>query len=199
MTTLGPLSRQTVHLCIDMQNLFDEGSPWCTPWMRRVLPVVRRVAERHAGRTIFTRFMPPTRPEELPGTWRHYYERWPQMTLERLEPGMVELLDPLRALVPPAVVVDKSFYSPFHETGLIDLLREREVDTLVMTGAETDVCVASAVLDAVDYGFRIVLVKDGCCSSSDATHDGLLELYSSRFSSQIEVADAETVLASWPD
>ena len=81
----------------------------------------------------------------------------------------------------------------------IDLLREREVDTLVMTGAETDVCVASAVLDAVDYGFRIVLVKDGCCSSSDATHDGLLELYGSRFSSQIEVADAETVLASWPD
>jgi len=33
----GPLGGRTVHLCIDMQNLFAEDTPWHTPWMKRVL------------------------------------------------------------------------------------------------------------------------------------------------------------------
>jgi hypothetical protein len=30
-----PLSAHTVHLCIDMQNVFAEPTPWHTPWMTR--------------------------------------------------------------------------------------------------------------------------------------------------------------------
>jgi hypothetical protein len=41
----GPLTDRTVHLCIDMQNLFALDTPWHTPWMDRVLPVVTRIAE----------------------------------------------------------------------------------------------------------------------------------------------------------
>jgi hypothetical protein len=51
----GPLSKHTIHLCIDMQNLFALNTPWHTPWMARVLPVVTRLAERHPSRTVFTR------------------------------------------------------------------------------------------------------------------------------------------------
>ena len=54
----GPLAGRTMHLCIDMQNLFAEDTPWHTPWMKRVLPVVAGIAERHAEQTIFTRFIP---------------------------------------------------------------------------------------------------------------------------------------------
>ena len=66
-----------------------------------------------------------------------------------------------------------------------------------MTGSETDVCVLGTVLGAVDHGFRVILVRDGVCSSSDAGHDALLEVYHRRFSLQIETADAETVLSRW--
>ncbi|MGY4466887.1 nicotinamidase-related amidase [Bradyrhizobium sp. LB9.1b] len=41
----------------------------------------------------------------------------------------------------------------------------------MITGAETDVCVLSTVLGAVDLGFRVVIVKDALCSSSDVGHD----------------------------
>jgi nicotinamidase-related amidase len=53
------------------------------------------------------------------------------------------------------------------------------------------------VLGAVDLGFRTVVVRDAVCSSSDEGHDTLMKLYLTRYSEQIEVADAETILAEW--
>ena len=193
----GPLGKRTIHLCIDMQNLFALDTPWHTPWMARVLPVVARIAGRHPERTVFTRFIPPQRPEQMPGSWRRYYERWRDLTRERLEPRLLDLVPPLAALAPPATVIDKRFYSPFAEPGLPDLLSRCGADSLVMTGAETDVCVLAAVLDAIDLGYRVVLATDALCSSSDQTHDALLTLYRNRFGQQIETAESGTILASW--
>lgn len=193
----GPLSERTVHLCVDMQNLFAEATPWHTPWMARVLPVVEEIARRHARQTVFTRFIPARSPEATAGAWRRYYRRWEDMTLERIDPELVELVPPLARLVPPAVVIDKQVYSPFLGSGLARLLRERRADGLVITGAETDVCVLAAVIGAVDLGMRVVLATDAICSSSDTTHDALLTLYHQRFSEQVETADCETILSNW--
>ena len=55
----------------------------------------------------------------------------------------------------------------------------------------------AAVLDAVDLGYRVIIVRDAVCSSSDRTHDAPMSLYHHRFRHQIEVADAEEVLAAW--
>jgi nicotinamidase-related amidase len=165
--------------------------------MERVLPVVTRIAERHRTRTVFTRFIPPERPEQMPGSWQRYYERWRDLTLERIDPQWLDLVPSLAALVPPAEIVDKRFYSPLLEPKLPDLLRRRGTETLVITGAETDVCVLSAVLDGVDLGYRVVLVTDAICSSSDATHDALLTLYRNRFSQQIEAVTSGALLACW--
>lgn len=193
----GPLTDRTAHICVDMQNVFAEETPWHTPWMARVLPVVTRIAAGHPSRTVFTRFIPPQRPDGMPGSWRRYYERWRGLTLERIDPRLIELVPPLAALVPPAEVIDKRVYSPFSEPQLSALLRRRKIDSLVITGAETDVCVLAAVLDAVDLGYRVVLATDALCSSSDATHDALLTLYHNRFSQQIETATSEAILACW--
>ena len=193
----GPLGEHAAHLCIDMQNLFAEDTPWNTPWMKRVLPVVTRIAEAHAERTIFTRFIPVHRPEEAGGAWHRFYRRWTELTLERIDPELLELVPRLRGLVPPAMVIDKRVYSPFSEPALPKLLRERQIDTLVITGAETDMCVLGAVMDAVDLGYRVVLGRDAVCSSSDQTHDALMTLYRSRFSEQIETADTQAILAAW--
>jgi nicotinamidase-related amidase len=76
-------------------------------------------------------------------------------------------------------------------------LRARGADTILVTGGETDVCVAATVLGGVDRGCRIVLVKDGLCSSSDEAHDAALCPYERRFGQQVEVAAAEMVIATW--
>jgi nicotinamidase-related amidase len=197
MLPYGPLDDQTVHLCIDMQNLFAGDTPWHTPWMERVLPAVHEIAECRPHQTIFTRFIPPEHAEDMPGSWRRYYRRWRDLTLERVDPGLIDLLPPLAALVPPAMVIDKSVYSPFAAPQLTSVLRQRRTNNLVVTGAETDVCVLAAVMDAVDEGYRVVLAVDAICSSSDRTHEALMTLYRERFYEQIEVADRATILACW--
>jgi nicotinamidase-related amidase len=193
----GPLTRSCVHLCVDMQNLFAKGTDWATPWLERVLPVVERIAAAKPERTVFTRFIPADRPGEGEGTWQRYWERWKSMTLEALPPGTVDLLPPLARLVPPAAVLDKRVNSPWIGTDLDERLRARGADTLVVTGAETDVCVLAAVLGAVDRGYRVVIPTDAICSSSDQTHDALLTLYRNRYGQQVETATADEVLRSW--
>ena len=193
----GPLTSQTVHLCVDMQRIFSTEGPWPTPWMERVLPTVTRIAERFPERTVFTRFITPETPEQATGVWRHYYERWRQTTREHLDPRLLELMPPLARLAPPAPVFDKPVYSAFAGHRLHDHLQERSADALVVTGAETDVCVLATVLGAVDHGYRVIIVTDAVCSSSDEGHDSLLKLYHERYSQQIETADSETILSLW--
>jgi low affinity Fe/Cu permease/nicotinamidase-related amidase len=164
-------------------------------WLERVLPAVVRLAEARRERTVFTRFVPPERPEDAAGAWRRYYAHWRDMTGDRLDPHLIQLVPPLASLAPPAIVIDKAHYSPFKEPALRQALRQLGADALVITGGETDVCVLAAVMDAVDASFRVVLAADALCSVSDESHDAVLRHFGSRFSEQIEVASINEILA----
>jgi nicotinamidase-related amidase len=165
--------------------------------MSRVLPVVSELAGRHPERTIFTRFIRPKRPSDMPGMWQRYYTRWKEATRERLDPALLELLPALAKLCPLAEVLDKTLYSAFSNPQLLELLRAKEADGLIITGSETDVCVLATVLAAVDLGYRVILVSDAVCSSSDEGHDALMKMYHKRYTEQIEVADAVTIMERW--
>lgn len=193
----APLSSSAVHLCIDMQNLFAPGAPWAAPWIERVTPVVTAIAERFAAHTIFTRFIPPKHPNDMPGAWRRYYTKWRQITREHIDPELLALLPSLARLVPPASVIDKTRYSAFAGSGLTAQLARRKADTVIVTGSETDVCVLATVSSAVDRGLRVIIVIDAICSSSDEGHDSMLQVYRGRYSEQIELASAETILSQW--
>ena len=115
----------------------------------------------------------------------------------RLDPRFIQLVPPVQKFIPPANVFDKPIYSAFFRSALHLRLRERKVDTLIVTGSETDVCVLSTALGAVDYGYRIIVVKDDLCSSSDQSHDALVMLYAQRFDMQIELVEAEEIFDAW--
>lgn len=119
------------------------------------------------------------------------------MTLDQVGEDRVELVPELQAFVPPARILDKPVYSPWRGTELAASLLRANIDTLVVTGAETDMCVLATVLGAVDLGFRVVVVSDALCSSSDESHDHLIDLYHDRFGQQIETAECDEVLDAW--
>jgi len=50
---------------------------------------------------------------------------------------LLELMQPLEALCPPAIVIDKTRYSALAEPGLAAHLRQREADPLIVSGSET--------------------------------------------------------------
>jgi nicotinamidase-related amidase len=74
------------------------------------------------------------------------------------------------------------------EPQLLEHLQSRDADGLIVTGSETDVCVLATVLGAVDLGYRVIVVRDAVCSSSDDGHDALMTLYHQRYTQQIEIA-----------
>ncbi len=180
-----------------MQRLFAEPTEWFVPWLPKVLPNVLQIAERHPERTIFTRFIPPQDPEQAGGAWRDYYRRWRSMTRDCIDRRLLELVEPLRRLVPPAKVLNKTVYSALAHPPLAHSLRRHGIGTLIVTGGETDVCVLATVMAALDLGFHVVLPEDALCSGNDATHDALMKLYRARFSQQIEATTTERILREW--
>lgn len=193
----GGLTETAAHLCVDMQRMFAEDTDWHTPWMDRVLPNVVALAERNPEQTVFTRFIPLRSAEDGHGTWTRYYGRWPRMTLEALPPGMIDLVPELQGFAPPAWIIDKRLYSPWTITELHPRLRQSGIDTLIITGGETEVCVMATMIGAIDLGYRVVLTMDALCSSADETHDAMLRIYDSRFGMQVETAETAEILDSW--
>jgi hypothetical protein len=86
---------------LDMQEVYARDTPWHTPWMSRVLPIVCNIADHHPEQTIFTRFIPPVRPETVHGTWRRFYECWCDMTRDRIAPELLEASRSRRAAAKP--------------------------------------------------------------------------------------------------
>lgn len=197
VATLTEPITDAVHLSVDMQNIFARGGVWETPWMERVLPVIVEIAGRYTTRTVFTRFITPMNGTDRPGRWRRYFGKWHRATRAELPSSELELVPALQRFVPPARVLDKPAYSAFSESPLAEFLLQKNVSTLVVTGAETDVCVLASILDAVDLGFRVVLVEDAVCSSSDAGHDALMTLYRTRYSEQIELIKSQELPLLW--
>jgi nicotinamidase-related amidase len=194
----GPVAENTVHLCVDMQRMFAGATAWQMPWLPRVLPNIITISDVRPTHTIFTRFLPAREPGAGAGMWKHYYERWHMMTIERMGPDQVDLVPELAKFVPPARVFDKYVYSPWTGTTLHLDLKNGDIDTLIITGGETDVCVLSTVLGAIDWGVRVILVTDALCSSANETHDAMMDIYLNRFGQQVETVTTETLFAAWP-
>jgi nicotinamidase-related amidase len=184
------------HICVDAQRMFAEDTPWHVPWMARVLPQLTEVSQRHAERTVFTRFVPPLRAQDARGSWKDYYEKWWMMTGEHLSEELLDLAPPLQRLVPPARVHDKMTYSPWVDGRLASHLRQEGVQTLVITGGETDVCVLATVLGAIDFGFQVIVLSDAVCSGADETHDAAVGLLGDRFSVQLKLLETDAFLCS---
>lgn len=194
----GEIGENAVHVCVDMQRMFQRDTAWAMPWMERVLPCVLKIVERHARRTIFTRFITARHPGDGPGSWSRYWTRWASMTRERLDPSMLELIPDLARFCPPAQVIDKHVNSPWRTPELPESLRTRRCDTVIVTGGETDVCVLQTVLGAIDRGYRVIVVTDALCSSADETHEAVLSVYASRYGQQIETVTTTELLDAWP-
>ena len=120
------------------------------------------------------------------------------MAGEHLPTELLGIAPSLQALVPPAQMFDKMTYSPWVDGSLFSLLRQDGVETVVITGGETDVCILATALGAIDLGLRVVVISDAVCSGADETHDAAVDLLGDRFSVQLELSNTEEFLSAVP-
>ncbi|MFC6791570.1 cysteine hydrolase family protein [Methylobacterium komagatae] len=94
--------------------------------------------------------------------------------LIRGEPGH-DIVPALRPL-PGEPVIDKPGKGAFYATDLAGILSARRIDTLLVCGVTTEVCVHTTVREANDRGYRCVVIADACASYIPAFHEAGLAM-----------------------
>jgi ureidoacrylate peracid hydrolase len=95
---------------------------------------------------------------------------------------------------PDDVVINKHRYSAFINTRLDSVLRTWQVDTLIMTGVSTNVCVESTARHGFMLDYHIVMATDCCAAYTQAEHDAAVFNVDRYFGRAATAAD---VIAAW--
>ena len=101
----------------------------------------------------------------------------------------------IASLAPAAgeLVIDKNTSSAFNSTGIEWLLRNLEVETLVVAGMATDMCVETTARDAADRGFNVIVAEDATATFFAHHHRAALSGFARVFG---QVWDTAQVLAA---
>ncbi|MFO7171958.1 MAG: isochorismatase family cysteine hydrolase [Bacillota bacterium] len=83
--------------------------------------------------------------------------------------------DPDLQPAPGEPVLHKRRFSAFFGTDLDLRLRARGVDTVVLVGNKTNVCVRATATDAMGYGYRVLVVREAVASNRPHLHAASLE------------------------
>ena len=84
-----------------------------------------------------------------------------------------EIVDQL-APRPDDLVIDKNSSSAFNGSAIDQLLRNMEIETLVVTGMATDMCVETTSRDAADRGYNVIVVEDAIATFVEEHHHAAL-------------------------
>lgn len=61
-------------------------------------------------------------------------------------------------------IVYKHYPNSFRETNLLEMLKDWEIERVVITGMTTHICVDAAVRAAADFGFQVLIAEDACAT-----------------------------------
>ncbi|MEU5948977.1 cysteine hydrolase [Micromonospora sp. NPDC047465] len=75
------------------------------------------------------------------------------------------------------VVITHVRLTGFFGTELDLVLRRRQVETILFTGVATNLSVAGTAFEAVNHGYRPVIVSDACTAATDEAHRASLETW----------------------
>jgi len=76
---------------------------------------------------------------------------------------------------PGDLVVNHRRVSGFHESDLHVILVANRINTLVMFGVASNITVESTARQAVDLGYRVIILEDCCAAASQSIHDSSME------------------------
>ena len=91
----------------------------------------------------------------------------PRLVREALDGRGGELVQAV-APRPGETVVVKPRYSAFDHTPLELILRELEVERLLLGGMSTEGCVAQTTIDARELGFKVTVLAGACATTDEA-------------------------------
>jgi maleamate amidohydrolase len=104
------------------------------------------------------------------------------------DPAAMEV-DPRIAPGKGEIVLNKKFASAFFGTPLASLLGTRGVDTVILTGCSTSGCIRATAVDAVSYGYRVVVPEECVADRVPEPHRANLFDIQSKYGDVVGVDD----------
>jgi nicotinamidase-related amidase len=184
--------RNPALVIVDMQNDFvREGAPMEVPDARKTIAQHQRLIAfcRKAGLPIvYTRFLagpkrtlmwewsPQLEPPLL--ACQRGYQRYYADVDRTLD--CADVIDEIYP-EPGDYIVDKYGYGAFHSTNLDDTLHSLEVESLIITGTVTQICVEETGREAFHHGYKTTLVSDAVSSYLPDLHAATLKNFAFKF------------------
>lgn len=184
--------RNPALVIVDMQNDFvREGAPMEVPDARQTIVQHRQLIDffRQAGLPIiYTRFLsgpnrtlmyewsPQMEPPLLAcrrGHKRYYADV--DRTLDCA--GVIDEIYP----EPGDYIIDKYGYGAFHSTNMDDTLRSLGVESIILTGTVTQICVEETGREAFHHGYKTTMVSDAVSSYMPDLHAAVLKNFALKF------------------
>jgi ureidoacrylate peracid hydrolase len=173
----------TALLVVDLQNVFMlPPYPTEVPLAREIVPNVNKLAAatRAVGGAVV--WIQMTHTEEDKKTWSVFYEDVTKTAMrgDKLK-GLVrgshgqalyETLD----VKPGDLKVEKKRFSAFIQgsSDLDKLLKERGIDTVLVTGTVTNTCCESTARDAMMLNYKTIMISDANAAATDEEHNATL-------------------------
>ena len=188
-------------IVVDMQNDFVRvGAPLEVPDARETIDVHIELLDWFRTRkrpVIFTRFVAgphPTlmwkwSPQIAPPVcccWPGYMRGYGDIEGER---DCVAVIDEL-APHPGEAQIDKYGYNAFHRTRLTDLLVAHAVDTVLVTGTVTQICVEDTARGAFHEGFQTAVVADAVSSYAPDLQRASLQTLAMKYGRVVKADEA---------
>jgi len=176
--------RRTAHVIVDMQNGFMQpGAPVEVPVAREIVTAINSIStavRARGGQNIFLQMTIDAGSQSSWSNWfaymhggasrlrmaeafardAHYWRLWPQLDFMGND-----------------IAVEKTRFGAFvpGASRLHEILQERGIDTLIITGTLTNCCCESTARDAMQMNYKIIFVADANAALTDAAHNATLD------------------------
>ena len=169
-------------IVVDLQNDFMPGGALAVPDGDAVVPLANRVMrnfglavasqDRHpAGHGSFASQHPGKKPGDVIDLNGLNQILWPDHCVEGTQGAAFHrdlTASSFAKIFYKGTDLGLDSYSTFFDnahrksTGMVEYLREKEVTEVYLLGLATDYCVKFSALDAIECGFKVHLIEDGC-------------------------------------
>ena len=158
------IPERSALLILDMQRFFlEERSHAYIPSALPIIPEIKSLATAFNELNlpiIFTRHLNTEEDAKLMARW------WRDFITE--EDDLSEIIPELN--LPNSIIIRKTQYDSFYQTHLEDILREKRISQLVITGVMSHLCCETTVRSAFVRGFIVYLPINGTATYNEDFH-----------------------------
>lgn len=166
---------KSVLLVLDMQNFFlDESNHAFVPSAKTIIDSISKLVDffqKNNRLIIFTKHLDSQKPKEMMTRW------W----RDSIEEGTADAEVTSSLYTEDSITITKDRYSAFERTDLEKILRDYNIEQIILTGIMSHLCCETTARDAFMKDFEVIYVVDATATYTEELHLGTIRAISHGF------------------